>query len=183
VIDSAVYGHLWGTEETRELFSDAGRTRMWLDIIRALAAEQAALGLIPAEAARQIAGLPEPDLAKVGEQTRATGHSTLGLIRVLRESLGPEGAEWVYYGATVQDVTDTWCGLVSVRMLAILRRDLTTIERALLELARCSRARPSSERSIVFRSRRRIASMRTLTRPHHVSVDRKSTRLNSSHIL
>jgi adenylosuccinate lyase len=136
VIESAVYGHLWGTPETRELFSDRGRTRMWLDIVRALAHEQAELGLIPAEAARQIAALPEPDLARVGEQTRATGHSTLGLIRVLQESLGPEGAEWVYYGATVQDVTDTWCGLVSARMLAILRRDLGTIERALLALAR-----------------------------------------------
>jgi adenylosuccinate lyase len=136
VIDSAVYGHLWHTDETRELFSDRGRTWMWLDVLRALAHEQAELGLIPAEAARQIAGLPEPDLAKVGEQTRATGHSTLGLIRVLRESLGPEGAEWVYYGATVQDVTDTWCGMVAVKMLAILRRDLAAIERSLLELAR-----------------------------------------------
>ena len=35
--DSVVYGHLWGTSETRELFSDEGRTRIWLDIIKALA--------------------------------------------------------------------------------------------------------------------------------------------------
>jgi adenylosuccinate lyase len=139
VIDSTVYGHLWGTEETRELFDDRGRTRIWLQIIQALAHEQAELGLIPAEAARQIAGLPEPDLNAVGEQTRATGHSTLGLIRVLRESLAPAGAEWVYYGATVQDVTDTWCGLVAVRMLAILRRDLADIEGSLLHLARAHR--------------------------------------------
>jgi adenylosuccinate lyase len=55
---------------------------------------------------------------------------------VLRESLGPEGGEWVYYGATVQDVTDTWFGLVMQRMLAILRRDLGAIEASLLRLAR-----------------------------------------------
>jgi adenylosuccinate lyase len=134
--DSAVYGHLWGTPETRELFSDEGRTGIWLEIIKALAVEQAALGLIPAEAARQIEALPQPDLEAVGEQTRATGHSTLGLIRVLRESLGPEGGEWVYYGATVQDVTDTWFGLAMQRMLAILRRDLRAIEASLLGLAR-----------------------------------------------
>jgi adenylosuccinate lyase len=136
MIESVVYGHLWSTPETRELFSDRGRTRAWVEIVKALAAEQAELGMIPAEAARQIAALPEPDLEAVGEQTRATGHSTLGLIRVLRESLGPEGGEWVYYGATVQDVTDTWFGLVMRRMLAILRRDLGTIEVALLRLAR-----------------------------------------------
>ena len=29
--DSVVYGHLWGTPETRELFSDRGRTRIWLE--------------------------------------------------------------------------------------------------------------------------------------------------------
>jgi adenylosuccinate lyase len=135
VKDSVVYGHLWGTPETRELFSDEGRTRIWLDIIKALAAEQAGLGLIPAEAARQIAGLRDPDLQAVGEQTRATGHSTLGLIRVLRDQLGPEGGEWVYYGATVQDVSDTWFGLVMQRLLAIARRDLIAAQAALRRLA------------------------------------------------
>ncbi len=134
--DSVVYGHLWSTPETRALFSDAGRTRIWLEIVKALALEQAQLGIIPAEAARQIEALPQPDLEAVGEQTRATGHSTLGLIHVLRESLGPEGGEWVYYGATVQDVTDTWFGLVMQRMLAIARRDLRAIEGSLLRLAR-----------------------------------------------
>ncbi len=133
--DSVVYGHLWGTPETRELFSDEGRTRIWLDIIKALATEQAQLRLIPRDAAQQIARLELPDLVAVGEQTRATGHSTLGLIRVLRDALGPEGGEWVYYGATVQDVSDTWFGLVMQRMLAIARRDLTTIAATLQRLA------------------------------------------------
>ncbi len=139
MIDSVVYGHLWSTPETRELFSDGGRTHVWLEIVKALAAAQAELGIIPAEAARQIAALPEPDLAAVAEQTRASGHSTLGLIRVLRESLGEEGGEWVYYGATVQDVTDTWFGLAAQRMLAVARRDLAAIEAALLALARTHR--------------------------------------------
>ena len=39
-----IYEHLWGTEETRALFDDDGRTRIWLEIIVALAAEQAELG-------------------------------------------------------------------------------------------------------------------------------------------
>ena len=50
---SAVYAHLWSTPETRALFSDEGRTGIWLEIIKALAAEQADLKLIPDEAARQ----------------------------------------------------------------------------------------------------------------------------------
>ena len=54
---------------------------------------------------------------------------------MLRDALGPEGGEWVYYGATVQDVSDTWFGLVMQRMLAIARRDLATIDATLQRLA------------------------------------------------
>jgi adenylosuccinate lyase len=130
--DSVVYGHLWSTEETRELLGDEGRTRAWIRIIAELARVQGELGIIPAAAARELAALRDVDLEAVGEQTRATGHSTLGLIRVLRRGLGPEAAEWIYYGATVQDITDTWFGLVMRRMLEIADRDLAAIEAALL---------------------------------------------------
>ena len=133
-----VYEHLWSTAETRALFDDAGRTQSWLDIIAALAAAQAELGLIPEEAARDIAAHARAerlDLDAVAEETRATGHSTLGLIRVLQRELGPEGRAWVYHGATVQDVSDTWTGLVMQRMLAIVRRDLAEVERSLRGLA------------------------------------------------
>ncbi|HWK26694.1 MAG TPA: adenylosuccinate lyase family protein [Solirubrobacter sp.] len=134
--DSAIYGHLWATDETRALLGDAGRTRAWVRIIAALAAVQGELGVIPAGAAEELARLDgDVDLAAVGEETRASGHSTLGLIRVLRRGLGPEAAEWIYYGATVQDVTDTWFGLVMRDVLGIARRELRAVEAALLDLA------------------------------------------------
>jgi adenylosuccinate lyase len=132
-----IFGHLWETAETRELFGDAGRTRIWLSILGALAAEQGALGLVPADAATAIAARAElpVDLDAVGEETRRSGHSTLGLIRVLQRDLGDAG-EWVSYGATVQDVADTWTGLAAQRMLAIAERDLARVEASLVELAR-----------------------------------------------
>lgn len=129
--ESVVFGHLWATDETRALFSDAGRTRAWIEIIATLATVQGELGIIPAHAASELATMRDVDLEAVGEETRASGHSTLGLIRVLRRDLGPEAAEWIYYGATVQDVTDTWFGLVMQRVLALARRELTAIEQAL----------------------------------------------------
>jgi adenylosuccinate lyase len=136
--DSAIYGHLWATDEARALFDDRGRTQLWLDVVAALAAAQAELGLIPDAAARDIAAhacADELDLDAVGEETRRTGHSTLGLIRVLQRALEPEGRAWVYFGATVQDVTDTWTGLVMQRMTRIVRRDLGAIEATLRALA------------------------------------------------
>ena len=105
-----VFGHLWGTAETRDMFEDAGRTRTWLQVIGTLATEQGELGLIPEPAAREIAERARQpvDLEEVALETRRSGHSTLGLIHVLQHDLGEVAGEWVYYGATVQDVSDTW---------------------------------------------------------------------------
>jgi adenylosuccinate lyase len=136
--DSVLYGHLWGTDETRALFDDRGRTQAWLHIIAALAAAQAELGVIPGRAAEAIAARADVallDLEAVGEETRRTGHSTLGLIRVLQRDLDEEAAAWVYWGATVQDVTDTWTGLVARRMLDLVDRDLGAAEQTLRGLA------------------------------------------------
>jgi adenylosuccinate lyase len=137
--DSVVYRHLWSTEEVRALLDDEGRTQAWLDILVALARAQAELGLVPAEAAEEIARharVEDLDLAEVAAGTRATGHSTLGLIRELRRTLPPSSAEWVYVGATVQDVTDTWFALVMRDVLAIVERDTRRCRDAALVLAR-----------------------------------------------
>jgi adenylosuccinate lyase len=133
-----IFGHLWETAETRELFGDEGRTRIWLSVYGALAEAQGELGLIPPEAAAEIAARArEPiDLDAVGEETRRSGHSTLGLIRVLQRDLSGQGREWVSFGATVQDVADTWTGLVAQRLLAIAERELEAIETSLVALAR-----------------------------------------------
>jgi adenylosuccinate lyase len=132
-----IFGHLWETAETRELFGDEGRTRTWLSVLGAIAEAQGELGLIPPDAAAEIAARArEPiDLEAVAEETRRSGHSTLGLIRVLQRDLGA-GREWVSYGATVQDVADTWTGLVMQRMLAIAGRDLEATETSLVALGR-----------------------------------------------
>jgi adenylosuccinate lyase len=139
LIDSAVYGHLWATDELRRLFDDHGRFQSWLDILAALAEAQADVGLVPADAARAIrdhADVTLLDLALVGAATRATGHSTLGLIQCLTEVLPPHAREWVYYGATVQDLSDTWTAVITQRVGEVLERDLRRVEGATLSLAR-----------------------------------------------
>lgn len=135
--DSLVYGHLWATDETRDLLGDRGRTRCWLRIIGELATAQGELGLIPEEAAREIAAHADDELdgEAVGAETRRSGHSMLGLIRVLQRELSPGAREWVCHGLTVQDVTDTWTALVMQRMLRIAERDLAEIHGSLVGLA------------------------------------------------
>ena len=114
--DSALYGHLWATDELRRVFDEGARVQGWLDVLATLAQAQAELGIIPEEAAKAIAAASSVellDLGAVAEETRRTGHSTLGLIRGLQAVLPDEAREWVYYGATVQDLTDTWSALAA----------------------------------------------------------------------
>jgi adenylosuccinate lyase len=147
---SAVYAHLWSTPEVDALLGDEGRLASWLDILAALARAQGELGLIPAEVADEIvrkAVVENLDLAYVAAQTRATEHSTLGLIRGVQQVVSAEAGEWFCHGATVQDVTDTWCALVMRDLGRIAERDLSAIEASLRKLARRHKATPMAART------------------------------------
>lgn len=134
---SALYAHLWGTPELDAVFEERAMLQSWLDVLAALARAQAALGIVPAHAATAIGAVrvEQVDLAFVGEQTRRTAHSTLGLIRGLQQVLPEAAREFVYVGATVQDVTDTWFGVVMREVGAIVARDLAALHALLLDLA------------------------------------------------
>ena len=148
--DSGIYGHLWSTPEASALFSDEGRTRAWLHILAALAQAQADVGLVPAAAAAAIrahADVSRLDLDLIAEQTRVTGHSTMGLIRALRDALPEHAREWVYYGATVQDLSDTWFALVFRALGDIAERDVTRMRDRALHLAAEHRDTPMCGRT------------------------------------
>jgi adenylosuccinate lyase len=136
--DSVLYSHLWGTDELRAVFDERARLKSWVGILVALAEVQADLGIVPIEAARIIARhskVDRLDLGFVAEETRRTGHSTLGLIHGLQRILPEDAGEWVYYGITVQDLTDTWAAMAMRSAGAVAWRDLRAIEEPLLDLA------------------------------------------------
>ena len=137
LIDSAVYGHGWSTPESIALFAERARLSRWVRVLKALAAAQAELGIIPEASARAIDGLDaaslDPDA--VGAETRRTSHSAMGLVRELQARLPEHAREHVYYGATVQDVSDTAAALEMRAVAEIVWRDLRAVEGSLLELA------------------------------------------------
>jgi adenylosuccinate lyase len=141
--DSAEYAHLWGTDEVRAIFDQDARLQAWIDILVALAEAQAELGIIPRSSAAAIAEHAcgdRLDRDLVAAETRRTSHSTLGFIAALKAILPADAAEHVYYGVTVQDLTDTWTVLASRRVMGIVWRDLRTLARLLIELARTQRS-------------------------------------------
>ncbi len=137
LIDSAIFGHGWSTPESREVFSEAGRTARWLTVLKALASAQADMGIIPASSAQAIESLDATklDFGRIAEGTRRTSHSTLGLISELQRHLPEAAREHVYYGVTVQDITDTSAALEIQEITGAAWRDLWAIEGALVDLA------------------------------------------------
>lgn len=139
--DSLIYHNSWGTPELRALFDDVPRTRSWLEILAVLAETQAEFGLIPPDAAHSVATtcrvieLDTVFFEEVCAGFEATNHSTLGLIRALQRRCPGNSGEWLYYGATVQDLTDTWTALVLQQVREIVGRELKQIETNLSWLA------------------------------------------------
>src|SRR5574341_2606088 len=107
MIDSEIYGSAWCTDEMRNIFDDAARTKAWLHIIAALAEAQAEVGLIPADVVpeiQRVCDIKLLNMAALRAGYESTGHSTLGLIRALQKLCRNHAGEWIYYGATVQDI-------------------------------------------------------------------------------
>jgi adenylosuccinate lyase len=144
-MDSRIFGSGWGRAELLVLFNDEGRTRGWCEVLAVLAEEEAGLGMIPAGAAAEIARVMRGDpvdLDDVGLGYAATGHSLLGLIRAQAARCRDGAGEWICYGATVQDVTDTWYARTLLTVADLLERDLITILEDLIRLARAHRSTP-----------------------------------------
>jgi adenylosuccinate lyase len=138
IADSTMYGHLWGTPGVRAVFEEQARLQSWLEVLAALARAQAAEGIVPTEAAEAItahARVELIDVELVAEQTRRSGHSTLGLIRALEQVLPADVHQHIYVGATVQDLTDTWTSLAVRATGSEVWRDLRHVEDLLLDLA------------------------------------------------
>jgi len=145
ISDSLIYRSSWGTDETRAIFDDVPRTRAWLEILAVLAESQAEVGLIPADDAHKVArACRETTLdAEFFEEVRKgfeeTNHSTLGLIRAIERRCPGSAGEWVYYGATVQDIADTWTMMALGQIWSIAFRELRAVEENLLQLAQTHR--------------------------------------------
>ncbi|MGH8745909.1 MAG: lyase family protein, partial [Burkholderiales bacterium] len=150
VVDSAIFGNIFATETMRRVWSDENRTRKYLDVEAALARVQGALGLIPAEAAEEIARhcrLEQIDLDKLRRQTERIGYPVLVVVSQLtalcRDGLG----EYCHWGATTQDITDTATVLQMREALELIEADLAAISAALAGLARRYRDTPMAGRS------------------------------------
>jgi len=148
--DSAIFGPLFGSASMRALFSDECRLQAMLDVEAALARVQARLGIIPKTAAAAITKAARADTMPIDEIARGTalaGVPVAALAKALGREAGAEGAAYVHWGATTQDIVDTALVLQLRAGLALIERDLTAIGNALAAQARKHRGQVMAGRT------------------------------------
>ncbi|MGH6635002.1 MAG: class-II fumarase/aspartase family protein [bacterium] len=153
ISDSAIFRNSWTTPELRALFDDTALTAGWIEVMVVLAETQAEFGLIPAAAASQLAAvcravpLDEAFFTEVREDFERTNHSLLGLIRALQRRCPGDSGEWLCYGATVQDITDTHTARILVTVRGMFADQLASVATVLRDLARRYRDTPMCGRT------------------------------------
>jgi 3-carboxy-cis,cis-muconate cycloisomerase len=149
-LDSLIFRDIFTTEAMRRVFSDEQRTAFYLEIEAALARVQGRLGIIPAEAAREIDGkckIENIDLNKLKAQTERIGYPILGVVQQIVAICANGLGEWCHWGATTQDITDTATVMQIRAALALVEADMEKIAAALADLARRYRLTPMAGRS------------------------------------
>ncbi|MEK7435387.1 MAG: adenylosuccinate lyase family protein [Pseudomonadota bacterium] len=109
-IDNIVFGDSVSTADMRRIFEETNAFQRWLDVEVALAKAQAAIGMIPTDAAEIIAAKADAsklDLEAVKASGKRTGHSLLGVLAEFRKLIAHDHARYVHFGATTQDIIDT----------------------------------------------------------------------------
>ncbi len=120
------------------MFSDNARFQRWLDVEASLARAQAALGIIPVEAAGAISRKARAellDLAKYREKYLETAHPLVALLRLFQPLVEGGAGQYVHLGATTQDIMDTSTVLALKGSHKVIFESLRRIEGALLGLA------------------------------------------------
>ncbi|NWF94519.1 MAG: adenylosuccinate lyase [Candidatus Thorarchaeota archaeon] len=109
-IDYGRYGH----RDMVSVFEEEHRHELWLRVEAAVARVQAEMGLIPHDAADDIAATAHPDrvtLERTLQIEAKNRHDVTALFEAIAEKCTGPGARWVHFGLTSNDVKDTALGL------------------------------------------------------------------------
>jgi adenylosuccinate lyase len=108
------------------IWEPQNRFRIWFEIEAHACDAQAALGVIPAAAARAVWEKGKFEIARIEEIERETHHDVIAFLTNLAEHVGPD-ARFIHQGMTSSDVLDT-CLAVQLKQAAdILLADLDAL--------------------------------------------------------
>ena len=138
--------------ELRDAVSGRAWLQALLDAERALAAAEARVGVIPADAAEAIAAACRAerfDAEAIGHQGRAAGNPVEPLVRTLTDAVEGKAAGYVHWGATSQDILDTAAMLVSRGALDLIVHAVAGVADECARLAETHRSTPIAGRTLL----------------------------------
>src|SRR4030088_2322632 len=136
VLDSILFRDAFGTPAMRDVFSDLRLISRYAEVEIALAKAEASCGVIPAEAAAEIAERTDVsalDFDLLRRETDIVGYPILPLVPQITKQCG-EAGRYVHWGATPQDIMDTAVVLQLRAGLKIIETDIADLRRILADL-------------------------------------------------
>ena len=149
VLDSILFRDAFGTPAMREVFSDFSLISRYAEVEVALAKAEARCGVIPAEAAVEIAKRTDVaalDFDLLRHETDIVGYPILPLVHQMVKQCGDAG-RYVHWGATTQDIMDTAVILQVRAGLEIIEADITELRGILAGLSKRYRDTPMAGRT------------------------------------
>jgi 3-carboxy-cis,cis-muconate cycloisomerase len=149
VFDSILFRDAFGTPAMREVFSDFSLISRYADVEIALAKAEARCGVIPSDAAKEIAARVDVaalDFDLLRRETDNVGYPILPLVHQIAKQCGDAG-RYVHWGATTQDIMDTAVVLQVRDGLKIIDADITALRGILADLSRRYRDTPMAGRT------------------------------------
>jgi len=149
VLDSILFRDTFGTPRMREVFSDYTLISRYAEVEIALARAEARCGVIPAEAAEEIARRTDVsalDFDLLRRETDNVGYPILPLVHQMVKQCGDAG-RYVHWGATTQDIMDTAVILQVRDGLAVIEAEIAALRGILADLSRRYRNTPMAGRT------------------------------------
>ena len=123
-------------ERVRNLFTDESRLQLWMDVEAALAKCQAEMGIIPEQAAKDIAAKDDISFIDMEEYKKKYIEAKQPLVPLLglyRKAIGASG-EYLHVGATTHDIVDLAKMVSLKRLWEITKEVLEDIEKQILSM-------------------------------------------------
>jgi adenylosuccinate lyase len=109
--------------EMGRIWSDENRFQRWLDVEVAASETLAEMGVVPAEAAKSLRAA-HIDVGRILELEKQVRHDVVAFTMAVGETVGKEGARWLHYGLTSNDVVDTAQALIIRDASKLIEQDL-----------------------------------------------------------
>jgi adenylosuccinate lyase len=118
----------------RKIWEEENKFRIWLEIELLACEAQAALGAIPAEAARVIREKASFDVSRIAEIEREVKHDVIAFLTSVGEFVGPE-SRFIHLGMTSSDVLDTALAVQMKQSAELILEDLEELKKVLAQRA------------------------------------------------